>query len=95
MAIIGFKKNYPTISVSEGANLMQSLLKAGRPVASSCQGDGICAKCRLEVTFGMENLSAPNPTELFLRERENLPKNFRIACQVKVLGDIELDAGYW
>lgn len=95
MPKISFKKSFPAVEVAAGANLMSALLKAGRPVASSCNGDGVCAKCRVEVTAGAENLSAPNRTELFLRERENLPAGLRISCQTKVLADVEVDTSYW
>lgn len=74
---------------------MQSLLKAGLPVASSCYGDGVCGKCRLEILQGAENLSAPNETESLLRERLNLEKGLRISCQTAVHGDITVDASYW
>lgn len=74
---------------------MRSLLDAGLPVASSCNGDGVCAKCGIRIIEGMENLSEPNATELFLREKNNIREGFRISCQTHVLGDILIDAGYW
>jgi len=96
MPIISFSKvNRASLQVDPGENLMQTLLKAGVPVASSCHGDGICAKCRLQVVKGFENLSAPNDTELFLREKFKLNKDQRISCQSFINGDIEIDASYW
>ena len=38
-----------TIDVEVGANLMNALLNAGLPVASSCQGEGICSMCKVKV----------------------------------------------
>ena len=96
MATISFtKKNRAALFVPVGANLMQALLDAEIPVASSCHGDGVCAKCRLTITNGVQNLSAANETEKFLIEKEGLKANQRISCQVSVLGDIEVDASYW
>jgi 2Fe-2S ferredoxin len=95
MPVIRFKKNRPAIEVAVGANLMRSLLEAGLPVASSCHSDGVCAKCGIRIVSGMENLSEPNETEVFLKEKNNIRKDFRISCQTQVLGDIEVDAGYW
>ncbi|WP_413289101.1 2Fe-2S iron-sulfur cluster-binding protein [Bdellovibrio sp. HCB337] len=95
MPTIRFKKNIPEIHVEEGANLMKSLLAAGLPVASSCNSDGVCAKCGIRIIEGMEHLSEPNSTELFLKEKNNIRKEFRISCQTQVLGDILIDAGYW
>ncbi len=74
---------------------MKALLAAGLPVASSCQGDGICAKCRIQIVEGAENLSPPNPREQILRDRLRIAREYRISCQTTVLGDIKIDASYW
>lgn len=74
---------------------MESLLSSGHPVASSCHGDGVCAKCKITVVSGGDNLSKENPTEEFLREKHKLSDNVRISCQVEVNGDIVVDATYW
>lgn len=95
MPVIRFKKNIPEVEVPVGANLMKSLLAAGMPVASSCNSDGVCAKCGIRITEGMENLSEPNATEIFLKEKNSIRKDFRISCQTLVLGDIFVDTGYW
>jgi ferredoxin, 2Fe-2S len=89
------KKHKPAIQVIPGANLMKSLLQAEIPVASSCNGDGVCAKCRLEISSGEGNLSAPNETEKFLKEKFQLKPGIRISCQTFVLDDVEIDATYW
>ena len=95
MPVIRFVKNYPDLEVPEGAVLMEALLKAGFPVASSCHGDGICAKCRIQVINGAENLSQPTVLEEILRDRLRIAKDLRISCQAKVMGDITIDASYW
>lgn len=74
---------------------MQSLLDAGLPVASSCGGEGVCSKCKIKIISGNENLSKPNDTELVLKEQNSVSKDYRISCQVEVLGDVTVDAGYW
>jgi 2Fe-2S ferredoxin len=88
-------KNRPPLQVAPGTNLMKALLDADLPVASSCDGDGVCAKCRIQILAGAENLSAPNDTEEFLKESKNVEKGVRISCQVQVLGDITVHASYW
>jgi len=95
MPLIRFVKDRPPLNVAPGANLMKSLLEAGLPVASSCQGDGICAKCRIQVVEGAENLSQINPREQILRDRLRIAREFRISCQTLVLGDVTVDATYW
>lgn len=74
---------------------MQALLDGGLPVASSCKGDGVCAKCRIEIVAGKENLSPENELEAFLRERHSIPRAQRVSCQTQVLGDITVDTTYW
>jgi ferredoxin, 2Fe-2S len=95
MPKIKFIKNRPELTVPRGSNLMKVLLENGLPVASSCDGDGVCSKCRLKILTGNENLSTPNETELILKEQNNIGKEYRISCQTEVHGDITVDAGYW
>lgn len=95
MATISFVKKKPSIEVPSGSNLMKSLLEAGIPVASSCNGDGVCAKCKIKILEGLENLSVENETEKFLKNKENLDKSVRMSCQTKVQGDITIDTNYW
>lgn len=85
----------PSLEVEIGANLMKSLLAAGLPVASSCNGDGICGKCKIEVRAPALHTNSPNEVELILRDKFNLRAPTRISCQVAVLGDISVDAAYW
>ncbi len=95
MPRISFVKNKAALDVSSGVNLMQALLQADIPVASSCHGDGICCKCVVTVLKGLENLSLRNETEIELSERNPLADTQRVSCQTQVLGDIEIDTGYW
>ena len=74
---------------------MKALLAAGIPVASSCAGDGICAKCKIVVLDGLRNLSPETDLESFLKSRHKLPEKVRISCQTKVVGNITIDATYW
>lgn len=93
--------NKPVIEVEDGANLMQSLLSSGRPVASSCYGKGICSKCRVNVIAGAENLSKPNALEKKLREnlkdtRQALSETERLSCQTRILKDeVTISTSYW
>ena len=52
----------------------------------NCRGNGLCAKCVMEVVEGAENLSPKT-----LRERFRLkgqPTNCRLTSQCQVLGDV-------
>ncbi len=78
--------------VRNGSNLMQALLKAGLPVASSCLGDGICGKCRVAIK-GKVNLA--NDLELQTLTKNNCDPDQRLACQVIVVDPIEVKTTYW
>lgn len=95
MPQIRLAKSGKVLQVEDGVNLMEALLKAEIPVASSCHGDGVCAKCRLQIIQGASNLSKANETEMFLKQKFSLAKEMRISCQTTVHGDIEIDASYW
>ncbi|MFZ4402737.1 MAG: 2Fe-2S iron-sulfur cluster-binding protein [Pseudobdellovibrionaceae bacterium] len=95
MPQIRFIKDFPPLQVDDGENLMFALLKGDRPVASSCQGEGVCCKCLIEIIEGSENLSVPNTTEEVLNERHKFSKTARVSCQTQVWGDIVVDAKYW
>jgi 2Fe-2S ferredoxin len=95
MPFISCKKTALKIEVPVGTTLMKALLGAGVPVASSCNGDGVCAKCRLQIVSGDNQLSKMGEVESFLQEKFQLKKGERISCQTQVLGDVEVDATYW
>jgi 2Fe-2S ferredoxin len=95
MPTIRFVKDYPEIVVESGANLMTTLLHAGLPVASSCHGEGVCGKCRVQILEHPENLSKLSTLEEILRARLGVLRPYRISCQTEVLGDVLVDTGYW
>ncbi len=93
--MIRFVRKFPDIEVPAGSLLMEALLKAGLPVASSCHGDGICGKCRIQIVGGTENLTKINDIETIVRDRLKVPREYRISCQARVTGDILIDTSYW
>ena len=76
-------------------SLMQDILAAGWPVASSCGGKGVCAKCQVEVVAGAENLSPANEVEVFAKNKGKWPQNIRMSCQCLALGDCSITCSYW
>jgi 2Fe-2S ferredoxin len=95
MPQIKFVKAPATINVNSGVNLMEALLEAQIPVASSCKGEGICCKCKVRIASGRENLSQESETELLRREQHSIPKDERLSCQTLVTGDVTIDTTYW
>ncbi len=90
------------INCDQGANLRQVLLKNklnlynGNAKYINCRGIGTCGTCAVEI------IGAVSPPNWKDQARRSLPphdpqKNRRLACQTKVLGDIEIMKydGFW
>lgn len=71
-----------TIEVSSGDSLIRAALQAGVHINASCGGEGVCAKCRVQVEQGEVNEG--------ISERlspEDVEAGFRLACQANIIGD--------
>lgn len=105
MAKIKFTKENKTVEVEPGSNLRQVALKEGIPLYwgphryVNCQGFGTCASCRVRITKGQENVSAQDVLErarlilgpITFFHRINNEETLRLACKVRVEGDIEVE----
>lgn len=87
--------NRDDLEVEHGENLMDALTSREVPVASSCQGEMVCAKCYVQVVDGSYNLSSTSQDERDFMEIKDIPKGCRMACTCKVEGDITIDTPYW
>ena len=67
--------------VAPGRSLFDCAEALGIKVPTSCQKNGKCKECVVEVIEGMELLSAPNAAEDHLRDR------FRLSCCANIAGD--------
>jgi 2Fe-2S ferredoxin len=56
----------------------------------ACGGKGRCTTCKMIVLKGLDNLSTLTVVEQNYLRLGAIRKNERLACQVKVLGDIEI-----
>ncbi len=94
------------IIVPEGANLRREAHKNGVSLHGgihqyfNCQGNGMCASCRVRVVSGEENLKRKkwwekvllliNPMWLFARIGHE--EDLTLACQTRVYGDCEVES---
>jgi ferredoxin len=75
--------------------LLDVVRRAGAPLGNSCGAVGICARCRVRVVRGRENLTAPTTIETRVARERNLLPDERLACQAVVLGNCEVTTTYW
>lgn len=73
--------------------LLDVARRAGAPLGNSCGGVGVCARCRVRVVGGVENLSAPTSVET--RFAKGFAEGERMACQAIVMGDCAVTTTYW
>lgn len=91
MPVLRIPQKKLELTVPEGKNLMDALIEAGLPVASSCLGEGICSKCAVkQVPRGN-----PNQLEIQTMERNHQPQGLRLSCQVNVTEDLSVETSYW
>ncbi|MDZ4686763.1 MAG: 2Fe-2S iron-sulfur cluster-binding protein [Planctomycetaceae bacterium] len=107
MPNVTFVAEKKTIEVPAGANLRTEAMKAGVQLYPfphnylNCFGNGLCCSCRVLVKKGLENcspqsgfeklamLTNPNPLVFFARIGHE--QDLRLACQMRVNGDIEVE----
>jgi 2Fe-2S ferredoxin len=85
-----------TLDAEPGSSLMHTLLSAQIPVASSCDGEGICSMCRVQILATDSNsIVEPNDLEKGTLQRNNCEPGDRLSCQVLVTVDMSVRTKYW
>lgn len=79
----------------ENETVLDAARRAGAPIGNSCGAIGICARCRVRIVAGAENLSAPTAVETQVAARNRFAADERLACQAVVRGDCVVTATYW
>lgn len=95
MPTVRFLPGDRAIEVASGTLLLDAARLAGRPVAQSCGGLAICSWCRMRVVAGADGLSAIEPDERRLIDRQGFTADERASCQAEVLGDVTVTTTYW
>ncbi|MBM3203313.1 (2Fe-2S)-binding protein [Candidatus Woesearchaeota archaeon] len=104
MPTITFVNEKKSVEVPAGANLRREAIKAGVQLYpfphnyANCLGMGLCTSCRVIVKKGLENCTnqslyekvsmVANPLTFFARLGNE--SNLRLACQMSVNGDVEV-----
>jgi len=74
-------------TIKPGGSLLSSLSAQNIFIPSACGGGGTCSQCKCQVINGGGEIL---PTEVPHFSRNEIKNNFRLACQVKVKGDMEI-----
>jgi Na+-transporting NADH:ubiquinone oxidoreductase subunit F len=75
------------LQASRGSTLLSTLASRSVYLPSACGGGGTCAMCRCQVLEGGGEVL---PTETNHLSRKEVREGWRLACQVKVTGDMQL-----
>jgi uncharacterized 2Fe-2S/4Fe-4S cluster protein (DUF4445 family) len=82
-----FMPDQKEAEVDEGNTLFEAAEKAGVYINSLCGGEGVCGKCRVQVTKG--NLKADENSIAFFTKDE-IKKGYVLACQSIVSDNLEI-----
>ena len=77
-----------TVEAASGKSLLSTMADANIFLPSACGGKGSCGQCRLQVAEGGGEIL---PTEAVHFTRREVKDHWRLACQVKVKGDMDLE----
>ncbi|MBI3130128.1 MAG: (2Fe-2S)-binding protein [Acidobacteria bacterium] len=73
-----------------GTSLQEIAEAAGADLTFGCR-TGSCGTCRVRITEGLAHCSAPNAEEREFLAALKVPADQRLACQVRVNGDVAVD----
>jgi adenylate cyclase len=79
-----------TICASPENTVLEATLKAGINHTHVCGGNARCTTCRVYIVEGLDNCQPRNEKEKQLAETLQLPREIRLACQTKIVGNIAI-----
>ena len=93
MPRLRFEPSDSEVVVPEGTRLIDAIRGAGLPIAHPCGDELICGKCGVRILEGA--VSRESAAERNAKERNRVPLEYRLACALRVRGDLVLQADYW
>ncbi len=91
MPKIKFTKDNLEFEVPAGTKLADIAEQKGASLNFSCK-EGVCLTCLCNVISGMENLNPKTENENSTLEAFGAQPNQRLACQIVINGDCEIEA---
>lgn len=89
MPFLFFPEQKLKAQADAGDSLVEAVYRFDLPVRFKCER-AICTTCLIEVLEGLENLSPPTDREKAALAKIGAPSHWRLACQVRLFGDITL-----
>lgn len=80
--------NAKTFHAPAGSSLLSTMANCDVFLPSACGGKGSCGQCRVQVENGGGSIL---PTEMVHLSRKEIKDNWRLACQVKVKENMDID----
>ena len=87
--IIDFEPIGLRIPCMKGDTVFDAAGKAGIPIISYCGGKTICGRCKIRIMNG--NVSTISNNEENLLSEEEIAKNYRLACTMRVMSDLKVE----
>jgi ferredoxin len=81
----------PTVEVEAGTKLVLAIEDNGVDILHRCGGNARCTTCRVRVVEGDAGPMGELERERLAREVD-LPADIRLSCQVRVEGDLTVEA---
>lgn len=93
MPTVRFLPKGVELLVPKGTRLIDAVREAGLPIARACGDDLVCAKCGVRIISG--RVAREAPVERRAKARNRVANDLRLACALRVQGNLELTADYW
>jgi uncharacterized 2Fe-2S/4Fe-4S cluster protein (DUF4445 family) len=75
------------LEVSSGTSLLEAAAEVGVYINSLCGGEGVCGKCRVQITRGEVK---PTSHSIRFLSRDEINTGFVLACQTEINDDLEI-----
>lgn len=85
-----FQPKGKRVSVRKGESLLQAGLKNRIYIKSRCGGKGSCQACKVQILSDKPLISLPTSQEIKMLGEENIAKGYRLACQTRIYGEMEV-----
>jgi len=92
---IRFLPSDRSVEIASGTTLLEAAQRAKLPVAEACGAEGICARCGMQILEGDDTLALEDDAERDAKQRNRVPQELRLACQVTPDQDLTVTAPYW